>query len=107
MEQAKPQQIRNILWTVNEAATVFGVQPRTVRWWIINGRIESIKVGVNRLIPHRAIHDYFAEALANPDTREATIELLNAHAATLGKPALTFDELTTDAAPLAVETATA
>lgn len=91
--QPKPQapHIRNILWSAEEAAVLFGVHPITVFRWIAKGRVDSVKVGGLRLIPHAAIHKFFAEALANADTRAATIALLDGHAAAMGKPPLDFD----------------
>ncbi|MDP9370501.1 MAG: helix-turn-helix domain-containing protein [Chloroflexota bacterium] len=63
-----PTAIRNLTWTVDEVTEAFGVTPYSVRRMIREGRLESIRVGGRRLIPHRAVLNHLVAVVASPVT---------------------------------------
>ncbi|MEZ4624829.1 MAG: hypothetical protein R2843_08580 [Thermomicrobiales bacterium] len=51
------QRVKNIFWTVHETS-VLGITEWAVRQWVGTGKIESTKLGGQRLIPAHAILRY-------------------------------------------------
>jgi excisionase family DNA binding protein len=45
MTGAQPQSMVEIIYTIEEAADILKVKPRTIRAWINQGKIKSFKLG--------------------------------------------------------------
>ena len=48
------------LLTYAEAGALLRIAPRTVRRWVREGAIAAIKIGSNRYIERREVHEYLA-----------------------------------------------
>src|SRR5687767_3649092 len=86
VEQGTPLMLRNILWSVEEAAPLLGVSAVTIKRLIRRGRLESVKVGERRLIPHRSLVRYFLDLLSSPTTKDHTLRVIESHCEATGKP---------------------
>ena len=79
------------LYSVAQAADVLKIRENTLRIWITDRRVPSVKLGFNRFIPSRLFLYHYREALLDPDTRESTIAYLNEKAAQYGKTPFVFE----------------
>lgn len=51
-----------LTYTLNEAASMMGVHPSTIRNWIDQGRMPSLKIGGRRMVSARALAALVAES---------------------------------------------
>ena len=54
-------------FSVNETASMLGCTKVTVRRWVMDGTIGSIKIGGRRLIPRKVIDELIARARPRED----------------------------------------
>lgn len=50
------------LLPIRQVAELFGRKPRTIRWWIVEGRLPVVRIGRTPFVPAEAIDRMIAEA---------------------------------------------
>ena len=64
--------IEDRLVSIKEAAEVLAISPWTVRAWIAQGKITSVKLGARRLIPESEINRLLTEfVIQRRDVKDA------------------------------------
>ena len=61
--------IEDRLINIRDAAAILGISPWTVRAWIVQGKINSAKLGTRRLVPESEVKRLLVESIVPAITK--------------------------------------